>query len=89
MMKKSNFALKLSDFVIVKHKKILNKMEIQELEKMIREKESSLSLAFPALMRKVYVWMTLALIITAVTAYGVAHSPALLNLIYYNNITLL
>ena len=62
-------------------------MEIQELEKMIREKESSLSLAFPALMRKVYVWMTLALIITAVTAYGVAHSPALLNLIYYNKIT--
>ena len=86
-MKKSNFALKLSDFVIVKHNKILNKMEIQELEKMIREKESSLSLAFPALMRKVYVWMTLALIITAVTAYGVAHSPALLNLIYYNKIT--
>ena len=62
-------------------------MEIQELEKMIREKESTLSLAFPALMRKVYVWMTLALIITAVTAYGVAHSPALLNLIYYNKIT--
>ncbi len=50
-------------------------MEIKELEKLIREKEGSLSLAFPALMRKVYVWMTLALVITGITAYGVASSP--------------
>lgn len=40
------------------------------------------SQAFPALMRKVYLWMTLALGITAVTAYGVATTPDLLNGIY-------
>lgn len=33
---------------------------------------------FPALMRKVYVWMTLALVITGLVAYGVATSPALI-----------
>lgn len=59
-------------------------MEIQELEKMIREKEGSLSLALPVLMRKVYLWMTLALAITAVTAYGVATSPGLMMAIYTN-----
>ena len=53
-------------------------MEIKELEKLIRQQEGSLSLAFPALMRKVYVWMALALVITGVTAYGVASSPGLM-----------
>ena len=33
-----------------------------------------MSLAFPALMRKVYVWMTLALVITGMTAYIVSHN---------------
>lgn len=37
-----------------------------------------MSLAFPALMRKVYVWMTLALVLTGITAYGVASSPSLM-----------
>ncbi|MBR5697158.1 MAG: Bax inhibitor-1/YccA family protein [Prevotella sp.] len=46
------------------------------------DRELALSAAFPALMRKVYLWMTLALAITAITAYGVATSPALLSLIY-------
>ena len=45
---------------------------------MIEEREEQMSLAFPALMRKVYVWMTLALVITGVTAYGVASSPSLI-----------
>ena len=40
------------------------------------------SSSFSALMRKVYVWMTLALVITGVTAYGVANSPALLTAIF-------
>ena len=40
--------------------------------------------AFPALMRKVYVWMTLALVITGLTAYGVASSPALAQAIIFN-----
>ena len=57
-------------------------MEIQDLEKMIREKEGALSLAFPALMRKVYVWMTLALVITGIVAYGVASSPVLMSTIF-------
>lgn len=58
-------------------------MEVNELERMIRQSEGmSLSLAFPALMRKVYVWMTLALAISGVTAYGVATSPMLLQAIY-------
>jgi|SRR5574344_891434 FtsH-binding integral membrane protein len=34
--------------------------------------------ALPILMRKVYVWMTLALAITGVVAYGVAQSPNIL-----------
>ena len=57
-------------------------METNRLEEMIRRQEGSLSLAFPALMRKVYVWMTLALVITGITAYGVASSPALLTTLY-------
>jgi FtsH-binding integral membrane protein len=57
-------------------------MEVDELERMISEKESTVSVAFPALMRKVYVWMTLALVITGITAYGVASSPVLLTSIY-------
>lgn len=44
------------------------------------------SVAFPALMRKVYVWMTLALVITGITAYGVANSPGILQAIYGNRI---
>lgn len=50
-------------------------MEIQDLEKAIREKEGYVSLAFPSLMRKVYAWMTMALAITGITAYGVATPP--------------
>lgn len=53
-------------------------MEVKDLDKLIREQEGMLSLAFPALMRKVYVWMTLALVITGVTAYGVASSENLM-----------
>ena len=44
----------------------------------VNEKERGLSGVFSALMRKVYTWMTLALVITGVTAYGVASSPTLL-----------
>lgn len=57
--------------------------------RMINEKERGLdmSAAFPVLMRKVYTWMTLALVITAVTAYGVANSPALIQAIYSSKLT--
>ena len=44
---------------------------------MIREQEGSLSLTFPALMRKVYVWMALALALTGLTAYGIADNTNL------------
>lgn len=55
-------------------------------ETMTRERELSMSAAFPILMRKVYVWMTLALILTGVTAYGVANSPGILMALYSNQI---
>ena len=41
-------------------------------------RDRGLSGAFPALMRKVYTWMALALLITGITAFGVASSPTLL-----------
>ena len=44
------------------------------------------SQAFPVLMRKVYVWMTLALAITGFTAYGVATSPGLMQAIFTNRV---
>lgn len=55
-------------------------------ETMTRERELSMSAAFPILMRKVYVWMTLAMILTGVTAYGVANSPGILMALYSNKI---
>ena len=51
---------------------------------MTRERELSMSAAFPVLMRKVYVWMTLALVITCITAYGVASSPGVISALYSN-----
>jgi FtsH-binding integral membrane protein len=63
-------------------------MEVSELEQMVRQKEGALSTAFPALMRKVYLWMTMALAITGICAYGVATSQNILQLVYGNSITL-
>ena len=53
---------------------------------MTRDRELSMSQAFPILMRKVYVWMSLALAITGITAYGVANSPGVISAIYGNQI---
>ena len=53
---------------------------------MTRERELSMSAAFPALMRKVYVWMTLALVLTGVTAYGVATSPGVMMALLSNQV---
>lgn len=62
-------------------------MEEKELYRMINEREGrNIAVAFPALMRKVYVWMTLALVITGFTAYAVANTPALLQAIFGNRI---
>ena len=51
----------------------------------IDEKARGLDGTFAALMRKVYVWMTLALVITGFTAYEVASSYTLLTAIYTNS----
>lgn len=61
-------------------------MNEKELYEMINEQEGYRSLAFPALMRKVYVWMALALAITGFTAYGVSTSPAILQAIVTNRL---
>ncbi len=57
-----------------------------ELKNLSVDEQLSMSSAFPVLMRKVYVWMTLALVITGFTAYGVATSPGVLQLIFGNQI---
>lgn len=44
----------------------------------------AMSTAFSALMRKVFIWMALALVITGVTAYGVATTPSLIMTILGN-----
>lgn len=44
----------------------------------------SFNSAFSALMRKVYLWMALALTLTGVTAYNVANSPFITQLIMSN-----
>ena len=51
----------------------------------VNDKEAGLSGTFSALMRKVYVWMTLALAITGFTAYSVASTPTLLAAIFSNS----
>jgi len=58
-------------------------MDYEELNyQSVTAREAEVSAAFPALMRKVYVWMSLALIITGFTAYYVATNENLLALIY-------
>lgn len=47
---------------------------------------TDLTAAFSALMRKVYVWMTLALVVTALTAYYVATTPSALYAIFSNQV---
>ena len=59
----------------------MNNNDSFEMEELTRS-GFSMSAAFPALMRKVYVWMAFPLVITGITAYGVASSPSLLNLIF-------
>ena len=60
-----------------------NELNFQGLQ---AERQWDVSEAFPVLMRKVYIWMTLALAITGFTAYGVATSPGILQAIYTNHI---
>lgn len=50
----------------------------------LQGRDFAMSTAFSALMRKVFIWMALALVITGVTAYGVATTPSLLIAIVTN-----
>lgn len=60
-----------------------------EIKEVARGTDMPVASALPALMRKVYVWMTLALVITGFTAYAVATSPGLLMAIVGNRFVLL
>ena len=46
------------------------------------DRDLEMARAFPALMRKVYVWMAMALAITGIVAYGAGSSPALIQALY-------
>ena len=65
-------------------------MEYREFDRIVNDVHDNSSYApsmtFSALMQKVYTWMTLALVITGITAYGVANSPSLLTMLYSNQI---
>lgn len=56
-------------------------MDKDKLYNMIDEVEGK-RIAVPALIRKVYTWMAMALAITGITAYGVAISPNLINFVF-------
>lgn len=51
-----------------------------------RERELEMSTAFPVLMRKVYLWMAMALVITGFTAYYVATNETILMAIFTNQV---
>lgn len=57
-----------------------------EFDRAMNSNGFGMALSVPALMRKVYVWMTLALVITGFTSYGVATSPGILQMIFSNQI---
>lgn len=62
-------------------------MDYEEFSGVVsRERELEMSAAFPVLMRKVYLWMTLALVITGISAYYVASSEALMTALFTNQI---
>lgn len=63
-------------------------MDYNEFTRVVDEKERGLEMqvAFPALMRKVYGWMALALVITGLTSYMVASSPGLMQMIFANRL---
>lgn len=67
-------------------------MDYKEFDRMVNEAEGTYtrryapSVSFPVLMRKVYTWMTLAMIITGITAFGVASTPAFIEAILTNRI---
>ena len=79
----------LCNFAAVYYKNVID-MNYEELnfQGLTNERQWEVSDAFPILMRKVYVWMTLALVITGLMAYGVATTPSVLQAIYGNQVLL-
>lgn len=62
-------------------------MDYEEITRTLpRDRELEMSAAFPVLMRKVYLWMALALVITGITAYYVATNETLLTALVTNQI---
>ena len=59
-------------------------MDFNNYSKVVNNHDRDLEMAraFPALMRKVYVWMAMALAITGIVAYGAGSSPALIQALY-------
>lgn len=53
---------------------------------MVNQRETALEQSFPALMKNVYVWMALALVITGMTSWLVASSPAIISTLLTNRI---
>ncbi len=56
-------------------------MDRNEWYNRINEAEAPVA-ALPAIMRKVYTWMVLALVITAITSYGVANNASMMYAIF-------
>ncbi len=65
----------------IKHTTIMKQENWYDVDA-LQGRDFSMSTAFPALMRKVFVWMALGLAITGLTAFGVATSPAMLSLVF-------
>ncbi len=67
-------------------------MDYKDFDRMVNEAEGNYTRSYrpsttlPVLMRKVYTWMALALVITGVTAYGVATTPSLIEAIVMNRV---
>lgn len=57
-----------------------------QVDNNLRDCDFAYQSAVPALIRKVYLWMTLALAITGLTAYVVATTPAIINTIYSSSL---
>ena len=67
-------------------------MDYKDFDRMVNEAEGNYTRSYqpsttlPVLMRKVYTWMALALVITGITAYGVITTPSLIEAIVMNRI---
>lgn len=61
-------------------------MELNKYDQFVQE--TTFAQVQQVLMRKVFTWMTLALLITGVTAFGVAGSPHILSLLFSNSTTI-